>query len=214
MQKTRQKILEFIKAHGEATVEDLSHALDDLTAVTVRHHLDVLRSQGMISVPEVQHRTSPGRPRYAYTLTDKAEAFFPKNINNLTTHMLSELKHSLDESQINVIFEGVATRMASELGSGPDDEPFEDRLDRVVEHLSSQGYDARWEHHTEGFVLYTSNCPYSGVVDNHTDLCGLDMRYISQLLGMVPRRLTHIIEGEETCSYLVPDSQVPASVSH
>src|SRR5690349_12010748 len=104
MQKTRQKILEYLKQNGEATVEDLSAALDDLTAVTVRHHLDVLRSQGMIASPEVMHRTSPGRPRYVYTLTEKAQAMFPKNVGTLTSHMLDELKNSLDENQINVIF--------------------------------------------------------------------------------------------------------------
>jgi predicted ArsR family transcriptional regulator len=207
MQKTRQKILEFLKQHNEATVEELSHALDDLTAVTVRHHLDVLRSQGMIGAPEVRHRTSPGRPRYVYTLTEKAQALFPRNINTLTAHMISEMKHSLNEQQVNVIFEGVATRMASEMEAGPDGEPFEDRLDRVVTHLSEHGYDAHWEASSDGYMLYTSNCPYSGVVDEHTDLCGMDLRYISQLLGTVPRRVEHILQGEEWCSYLVVEPE-------
>jgi DeoR family transcriptional regulator, suf operon transcriptional repressor len=208
MQKTRQKILEFLKQHGEATVEELSHALDDLTAVTVRHHLDVLRSQGMVGAPEVRHRTSPGRPRYVYTLTAKADALFPKNINTLTVHMLTELTHSLDESQINVIFDGVAIRMASEIGPFPVDEPFEDRLNRVVAHLTQHGYEAFWEPHPEGFLLHTGNCPYHGVVDDHQELCTLDIRYISQLLGTVPRRISHMIEGEDECSYLVTSSQV------
>jgi DeoR family transcriptional regulator, suf operon transcriptional repressor len=210
MQKTRQKILEFLKQHGEATVDDLSQALDDLTAVTVRHHLDVLRSQGMIASPEILHRTSPGRPRYVYTLTDKALALFPKNINTFTSHMLSELKHSLDGEQVNVIFEGIATRMASELEPGAADEPFEMRLDRVVVHLTEHGYQAHWEHHPDGYVLHTSNCPYSGVVEDHGDLCTLDMRYISQLLGTVPRRINHMVQGDDACSYLVAEPHVVA----
>jgi predicted ArsR family transcriptional regulator len=207
MQKTRQKILEYLKQHSEATVEELSRALDELTAVTVRHHLDVLRSQGMVGAPEVRHRTSPGRPRYVYTLTDKAQALFPRNINTLTTHMISEMKQALDAQQVNVIFEGVAARMASEMEAGPADEAFEDRLDRVVTHLSEHGYDAHWEASQEGYMLYTSNCPYSGVVDEHTDLCGMDLRYISELLGTVPRRVDHILQGEEWCSYLVVEPE-------
>ncbi len=203
MQRTRQKILEYLKRHGEATVDDLSRALDSLTPVTVRHHLDVLRSQGLIDTPVAQHRASPGRPRYVYMLTEKAEAFFPKNINALTQHMLAELQHSLSPDQINVIFDGVASRMASELEPGRDGETLEERLDRVAAHLSEHGYEAHWESHPEGYVLHTRNCPYSSVVGGHQDVCLLDMKYLSRLLGTVPRRLTHLQDGAESCSYLI-----------
>jgi predicted ArsR family transcriptional regulator len=203
MQKTRQKILEYLRRHGEATVEELSLALDDLTPVTVRHHLDVLRGQGLIDAPAVQHRTSPGRPRYAYTLTEKADAYFPKNVNTLALHVLAEIRQTLPLEQVNVIFDGIATRMAAEIEPGRDGEILERRLDRVVSHLSDHGYEAHWERTPEGYILHTGNCPYSGIVDGHQDVCLLDVRYISQLLGAVPRRLTHIQEGAEDCSYLV-----------
>ncbi len=210
MQKTRQKILQYLKQHGEATVEDLSRTLDDLTPVTVRHHLDVLRSDGMVSAPEIRHRTTPGRPRYVYGLTEKAESIFPKNVNSLATHMISELKQTVNDSQLNVIFEGLADRMASEFDAGPEGEPFEARLDRVVTHLTEHGYEARWEPNDQGYVIHTSNCPYGGVADNHDEICLLDIRYISHLLGVIPRRLGHLREGEESCSYLVADHRAVA----
>lgn len=203
MQKTRHKILEYLKHHGEATVEELSRALDDLTAVTVRHHLDVLRSQDMVSAPEVRHRASPGRPRYVYALTEKARSLFPRNVSSLTHHMLDELKDRMTEEQINVIFEGVADRMAGEFDPGPESESFEERLDRIVRHLSQHGYEAYWEYHPQGFALHTANCPYAGIAEAHEGLCTLDIRYISNLLGTIPRRLGHLREGEESCSYLI-----------
>jgi predicted ArsR family transcriptional regulator len=101
MQKTRQKILEYLKTHGEATVDDLGQALGNLTAVTVRHHLDVLRKQNLIGPPTIRHRSSPGRPKYIYRLTEKAESLFPKNLNTLADHLLCELKHSMDKKQLN-----------------------------------------------------------------------------------------------------------------
>ena len=115
MQKTRQKILEYLKRHQQATVDELSRVLDDLTAVTVRHHLDVLRREELVAPPEIVHRDGPGRPKYAYRLTDKAEALFPRNLDTLTSHMLDEMKRSLAPQQINVIFEGVAEQMAADL---------------------------------------------------------------------------------------------------
>jgi predicted ArsR family transcriptional regulator len=213
MQKTRQKILEYLKQHGEATVEELSHVLDQLTPVTVRHHLDVLRGEGLVDAPVVQHRTTPGRPRFAYTLTEKADVYFPKNINVLALHMLAELQETLPPEQINVIFDGVAARMAAEIEPGPVGETFEGRLDRVVAHLTDHGYQARWDRSPEGYVLHTSNCPYSGIVDSRQDVCVLDVRYITRLLGTVPRRLTHIQDGGEDCSYLIAQSQMQLTAS-
>ncbi len=203
MQQTRQKIIEYLREHGAGTVEELSQALDDLTAVTVRHHLDVLRSEGLVAPPEVRHRSSPGRPKYVYRLTEKAEALFPKNITTFTNTMLDEIKSVLPPEQVNVIFQGVAERMASGLEPGPAGETFEERLKRVVEHLSEHGYEAYWENHPDGYVLHTSNCPYSGVVGVHDEMCAVDTLYISRMLGVVPRRLTHMVDGDSTCSYLL-----------
>ena len=50
MQSTRERILNILKERGQATVDDLSQELG-LTAVTVRHHLDILRGEGLIASP-------------------------------------------------------------------------------------------------------------------------------------------------------------------
>lgn len=207
MQKTRQKIIKYLRQHGEATVDELSQALDNLTAVTVRHHLDVLRSQELVSAPEVLHRNSPGRPKYVYRLTQKAEAMFPKNLASLTDHLLLELKDALDDRQVDAIFDGIAERMASGMEPGPTDEPFEVRLARVVDHLNERGYDAHVEEYPDGVVLHTLSCPYKGVVESHNDLCVLDARYLSHLLGAPLRRLTYKQDDAPSCSYLVLRSE-------
>lgn len=208
MQKTRQKIIEYLREHETATVDELSEALDNLTAVTVRHHLDILRSDGMIAPPEVQHRNTPGRPKYVYRLTKKAESLFPRNFGTLSAKMIEQLKSTFDEAQINVFFNGVADRMAEQVELPASDEPFERRLDRIVEHLTAHGYEARWEKTRKGYVLHTANCPYAGVVDSHAELCRLDERYITRLLGTTPQRVSHIQEDAEACSYLIHDPRV------
>ena len=210
MQKTRQKILEYLREHQTATVDALSEALGNLTAVTVRHHLDVLQQEGLVDTPHVQHRSTPGRPKFVYQLTDRAHQLFPRNLSALTNSVFDQIKQSLPNSQVNVIFEGVADRMAAELPPGPAGEPFEKRLDRVVDHLSDHGYEAAWEESEGGYLLHTTNCPYSGVADESGDLCGIDMRYISKLLGRVPRRTLHMQDGDATCSYLIAAGEATA----
>lgn len=202
MQRTRQKILEYLRDHGSGTVEDLSRALDDLTAVTVRHHLDVLRSEGLVAPPGVERRSTPGRPKYVYRLTDKAQALFPSNLTHLTVTMLAEIKNTLPPEKVNVFFDGVAGRMAADLPSGPPGETFEVRLGRVVEHLSRLGYDATWEATPDGYLLHTSNCPYQAVTDDHEEVCVMDMRFIGNLLGVTPQRVGHRREADPACSYL------------
>src|SRR5690606_25210116 len=165
MQKTRQKIIEYLREDETATVDELSEALDNLTAVTVRHHLDILRSDGMIATPEVQHRNTPGRPKYVYRLTKKAESPLPRNYGTLSAKMIEQLKRTFDEAQISVFCTGVADRMAEQVELPASDEPFERRLGRIVEHLTAHGYEARWEKTRKGYVLRTANCPYTGALD-------------------------------------------------
>lgn len=213
MQKTRQRILEYLKTNGEATVEDLSATLDNLTPVTVRHHLDVMRSEGLLDAPEIRRRASPGRPCYIYRLSANARAHFPHNLQTLTSLLVTEIKSRLDEKQVNVIFEGVADRMSDLLEPPQPGETMEQRLTRVAEHLTEHGYMASWETRPEGLVLHTRNCPY-GVADTHPEVCMLDLRYVTTLLGVVPRRIGYMVDGDSSCSYLIPYSgHIVASIS-
>ena len=113
MQATRQRILEILKERSEATIDELSEALE-LTTVTVRHHLDILRGEGLVEVPEVKRRATPGRPQYVYTLTDAADEHFPKNYAGFTNLMITEIKERLDPTELDRILRGMAHRMVAE----------------------------------------------------------------------------------------------------
>ncbi len=207
MQQTRQHILDILRERGEATVDELVVALEQriqhgITAVTVRHHLDVLRGEHMVTEPTIRHRNTPGRPQYVYGLTDKAREQFPNNYQLLAKNLLTQLRTSLPPSQINVIVEGVADQMVAE--AQLPDTPIERRLDFVVSYLSELGYEANWNSCSDGFVLSTSNCPYHQVSGDHTELCVMDMRLISGLVGIVPRQLGRITDQRDSCDYLIP----------
>lgn len=207
MQHQRQKIIEILKRRGSATVEELSSELH-ITSVTVRHHLDVLRSQGLVGEPTVRHRTSSGRPRHVYLLTAKAEELFPRNYENLARAVLDEIKSSLDTREINVVFEGVANRMLTDAPRPIAGESVEARLDRAVKFLNEKGYVARWERCPEGIVVHTCNCPFDGIADQHRELCAVDLTLVSTVMGLTLRRVRYLAEGDDSCAYLL---QEPAS---
>ena len=95
MQATRQRILEILKDRNTATVEELAHDLG-LTPVTIRHHLDILRSEGLVQAPQVKRRDTPGRPQHVYGLTEAADAYFPKNYAGFTDMMLHEMRDQVE----------------------------------------------------------------------------------------------------------------------
>lgn len=202
MQSTRQAILEHLKKHGQATVDELAGILG-LTAVTVRHHLDILRSEALVAEPVVRHRTSRGRPQYAFTLTERASTHFPKNYDSLAAKVLDELKTRSDSQLVNVIFEGVAARLSAEAPAPAPGEPLTARLDRAVGFLNERGYVAHWEKSADGYLLHTYNCPYESLSDRHPELCQMDMVLVGNLLGVVPQRLGRLADGARSCAYLV-----------
>ncbi len=201
MQDTRQQILEILRRQGEVTVQELSQALD-LTSVTVRHHLEILRSEGYITEPEVRRSNRPGRPRYVYRLTSTAADLFPNNYSGLASALLSALDSQMTQEEYEKFLQETAQCLAPELDEIP--ESPEARMDYAVDYLNRQGYVARWERDENGeFLLHVSSCPYHYVSQSHPQTCQID-RHLLQILvgGEITRTQGHAHEGT-ICSYEV-----------
>ncbi len=207
MQETRYCILEILQNRDEATVEEIVDELltrrGDITAVTVRHHLSILQKENLIEETALRRSPTPGRPRHQYRLTQKALSIFPNNYEKFALGLLRQIKETLPPESVNVILEGVACGLADE--ACIPSEPMPKRLDAVVAYLSQHGYVASWEEADDAFILHTSNCPYRNASQQHDQLmCDMDMRFIAKLLGVVPRRLASISQGDARCSYSIP----------
>ncbi len=207
MQATRQQILEILRTHSEATVDDVVEELrqrrgDEITPVTVRHHLTRLQESGLVDAARMQHRESPGRPRHVYRLTERGIAYFPGNYQKLAAGLLDQIEKHLSQQGVNVILEGVAQQMAQEAGIAAGS--IQDRLDSVIAYLNENGYEAYWETAEQGYILHTVNCPYHHISHDNDALCYMDMRLISALLGVIPRLQSRIAAGDNSCSYFIP----------
>jgi predicted ArsR family transcriptional regulator len=200
MQETRQRILEILKARGEATVDELSRVLE-LTPVTIRHHLEVLRSEGLIAPPQARRKGGPGRPQHVYRLAEEADEFFPKNYDHLAEALLTELEERLSHDEMEDLVDCVATRMA-ERAQVPPDADFATRLDALAEFLNGLGYLVSKEQGDDGqYQLYVANCPYKRVARDHSQPCLIDEKMVSCLLGVSLERLERIVDGDDRCIY-------------
>lgn len=206
MQQTRRHILEILKERKEATIDEIVTALSErigkITAVTVRHHLEILRGDGLVAAPAVRRRSAPGRPQYVYTLTERAADQFPNNYQGLAAGLLEQLRNQLPATQMNEILNGVAESMAGE--AMVPDAPLETRLDHAVAYLDEHGYTASWVQNGQGLILSITNCPYEQVSCRNPELCKMDKRLVDSLVGVTTRRISHQVDGDDVCIYLVP----------
>lgn len=216
LQETRRYILDILKRKHECTVDDIVVALSErlsrnITTVTVRHHLERLRAEGLVNAPEIRRRNAPGRPQYIYSLSPRAFEFFPNNYAGFADSLMSELKEQLPQPQVNVILEDMADSMAARAGISKE-LPLRVRLGQVVNYLNEQGYVATWEETPDGYLLTTTNCPYERVAGSHEELCTFDMRLVASLLGVVPRMVGSVRDGGTACQYFVPNSSEKRAV--
>lgn len=202
MRGVRQHILNILKERGQATVVELAEGLD-LAPVSVRHHLDILRRQGVIRAEGVERRKTRGRPRHIYTLTQEANSFFPDNYEELAGALLREMKENLSAEQISAFFHRLVSAYIRDLPI-KQAESTEDRLDLAAGFLSQKGYLARWERGDDGaYLLHVSNCPFAGLSVAHPELCDMDLLLVSRLTMSTPRRTAHSANGDHCCTYVV-----------
>ena len=201
MQATRQHILEILKQSSTATVEDLGKELG-LTPVTIRHHLDILRSEGLVQAPKVRRRDTPGRPQHVYSLTDAADNYFPKNYAGLADVVLQEVHDRSKPGEMSDFLSSVAQRMAAEAPIAPPGETMPQLMDRVIKFMNEKGYTASYEQIDGGFLFRTINCPYRDLARDAGDVCAVDQAMLRALTGQVPQRLESIANGNPACVYL------------
>jgi len=177
-----------------------------LTTVTIRHHLGMLRKDGLVAAPSVLHRKAPGRPQHVYSLTDEASKHFPKGYEHLIHLMFDELHERLSPKEVHKIMQSIGERLATQVDL-PVEGSVEERLPLIVEYLNKQGYMARWTQNCNGdYLLYVANCPYEKAAHQHHEICLIDYTLLLHLLCSSFERIASMIEGEEQCTYIIHSS--------
>jgi predicted ArsR family transcriptional regulator len=209
VETTRQVILELLRRHKQATVEELTRALG-LAPATVRRHLDILMRDAYVSVNQVRRET--GRPHYVFSLTEVGEDLFPKNYIRLTNRLIEEIV-SLDPSETkgkggveiaNLVFEKMAERLAQIYAGRVTGDTLEERVAQVAELLSAEGIIFDWQKADDGFLLLGHGCPCRRVADSHSQMCAHDQRLLAQLLDADVRPVEpSTVDADSYCAYRV-----------
>jgi len=200
MQSRRQEILIILKKKGEATVDELATMLN-LTPVTVRHHLDILRADGLVQAPAVRRRHGPGRPQYVYTLTKASDDHFPKAYDKLANELLAEIKSKVEPKVVQEIFDSIAQQRLEKAPSIDPELPAKERVEVLADYLSTQGFIASAEEIDGRLFIHVSNCPYQNVSIVHSEFCQVDHVILETLTGMKVQCRERITQGSHNCVY-------------
>jgi predicted ArsR family transcriptional regulator len=204
MKSTRQRLLDYLRAHPDATAADLAHGLR-LTHSDVRYHLHLLLTEGVLAVTGTRSR---GRGRPGRTLR-LVSAINPQRFDLLSSALLAEALADLSPEEQESFLQRLAERLLvipvqpvkvvngvkrntqRIVGEGgrpappltPHPASLATRLVNAVERLNDLGYRARWEAHAESPRLILEHCPFSSLHSIYPELRRLDILLIEALVG-------------------------------
>lgn len=200
---TRERVLKNLLLNQRCTVNDLAEAVD-INPISVRHHVNKLEAEGLITSEEERHGV--GRPRLVYTLTEKGMEQFPSRYLTLTLRILNQLKDSLSQKAVQDIFQDVAQEMAEDLTEDLDVDqlPMEERLSLLKEVMASEGFTVDLKEEDDAYHVIEASCPYHHVGETHPEVCAVDQELISRFVTVPPKRIKCILDGDTQCTYAIP----------
>jgi predicted ArsR family transcriptional regulator len=199
---TRERILQTLLNHPQATISNLAEAVN-INSISVRHHITYLLADGSIIAEEVRHGV--GRPRLVYSLSEKGLEHFPTRYLRLTNRLLDQLKNSLPEAQVQSLFSRMAKDMASDYAQKVKGLSIEQRLEFIKKLLSEEGFSLEWEKQGNTYHIKEITCPYYHVGKAHPEICAIDQTLISTILEIPAEKIQCLLNGDKQCTYKIPD---------
>ncbi len=203
--ESQRRLLELMKRAGECTLAELEAGFD-LSRETLRIHLKSLAAQGLVERSGVQ-RAGPGRPHVLYRLTPDGEALFPRREGALLRELATFL---LDKGRRDLLEQFFADRLGRkrlELETRVAGLEGRERLERVAEILSEDGFLAEVADTTEGPRLRLSHCPIQDLVAVSDLPCRYELALIEGLLGGRPDREEFMPAGSHACVYSISSAR-------
>ncbi len=201
----RRAVLYAVRRRGEATAEQVAEQLD-ITVSGARQHLTALAHDALVEsneLPSPQGRR--GRRTLVYSVTDAADAYFPKAYGELTNELLGyvadtdrELLDQLFAKRREARIDNARRRLASK-------RTLRAKVAELTRILDEDGYLASWEQVERGvFRIVEHNCAIWAVAERYGQACTSELEFIRTVLeGADVERVQHMIAGARRCAYEV-----------
>ena len=200
MQASREQILGFLHQHRQATVKELAKLLG-LTPTGVRQHLTLLERDGMVEAHDLRGRV--GRPAHVYSLSDRAEAIFPKNYAMLTNLLLEEVRTMAGAEALQQLLRRVSARMADRYAERVAGKSLPERVETTASILRELGSEVEVQENGEDCLIRQCTCPYPQVAKRHSAVCALEVDFVQRMTGTDARLVGSLLRGDPACAYRI-----------
>jgi predicted ArsR family transcriptional regulator len=197
-QTTRGKIVAELRQRGSASAADLA-TLFGLSPNAVRQQLVVLERDGLVA--ERSARRGPTKPTLEFSLTPEADKLFPQHYDKLLGAVLREVKDAFGKAGVDTIFGAIAKRAVAKTKERVTADDTEGRIAQLTEVLREDGVVADYSLIEGGFMLEEHNCPYSGVVKEHPEVCSVIHQMIDETIGGEHRQIESLATGGKSCKF-------------
>ena len=201
MQETGDRLLlEAIRRRGGMTVSECV-TFAEVTPTAVRHRLNRLMAQGLISRTE-QHK-GRGRPGHRYSLTEEAELVLGQNYADLAMTLWSEIKAFEDRAIGMQLLRRVADKLAERYRRQMPGHNVTERLGDLRNLLAERGIDAEVDERGRLPVLRQHSCPYHDLAKADRTVCGIEMRMFEKALDSDLKLSQCRLDGHNCCEFEV-----------
>ncbi len=187
--RVRQRILEFVGGHGNATTSAIARGLG-MSPAAVRHHVSILNSDGRLARAEVGHGDKRGRPENSFRLS---ETMLGNNLAMLCDFLLSAAKAGASgHPSTAAVQEALSEKLLEAVGPAKAGLSPAGRVVVLVGKLRELSYLSSWEAGAEGPRVVLGHCPYAAVIRKHPQLCEMDRLAISAWMGTTATQIAKI----------------------
>ncbi|TVX93442.1 helix-turn-helix transcriptional regulator [Paenibacillus agilis] len=199
---TKDKIVNLLKKEVVLTVNELKELLD-ITHMAVRKHLIVLEKDGLLVTNEV--RQPMGRPIQTYSLSEKAEALFPKNYDGISIEFLHDIKELYGNEAIQRLFDKRQERLTNEYHTRMHSKTASEKMTEMVHIQNEKGYMAGYSQIDDNtYELVEYNCPILSVAREYKTACHCETDMLKHVLDADDiSRTCCRTDGDNFCKFVV-----------
>ncbi|MDN5370765.1 MAG: hypothetical protein PWP74_2073 [Shewanella sp.] len=197
-----ERLLLLLKTRGEMQASDAGNILGT-TSEAARQQFVKLAKEQLVEAKSVSQGV--GRPVQYWKLTAQGHARFPDAHADLTVQLLTLIRSSLGEQALDKLISGreALTRDSYQqamIGATT----LQERLQRLTEIRTREGYMADWQQVDDGsFLLLENHCPICAAAATCQGFCRAEREVFSAVLGANVERTEHILQGARRCAYRI-----------
>ena len=203
---TRMEVLELLRRRQAASAETISSELG-ITPNAVRQHLVNLERDGFVRSEPI--RAKRGRPSLSFSLTERADAAFPKRYGQLATMVLTEIQEMAGPDALDELFRRVALRHANAIEPELEGLDFGEKVKRVVTWIGRAGTLAEAEDVPDGVRVSVHNCPFRNTAMKFPQVCTITPQLLHQLLDSPVSQEKSIHRRDSHCSFVIQRPSTP-----